>query len=87
MELISDVMEHLNEVKETTSYQKINIPLSIEEIDMLMNGLFEYIIRLASDNEIELTSLEKEKPLQSENLITNLECFLKTQKRIFELAS
>ena len=54
---------------------------------MLMNEMFEYTKNLASENAIELTSLEKKTPLQSENLITNLERFLKTHKRIFKLAS
>jgi hypothetical protein len=84
MELISDVMERLDE---TPNYEKINIPLSMEEIDMLMNGMFEYSKKLASDNEIELTSLEKETPSQSVNPIINLQRCLETQKRIFELAS
>ncbi|RWZ60643.1 hypothetical protein EQV77_04935 [Halobacillus fulvus] len=87
MELISDVMEHLDEVKRISNYEKINILLSMEEIVVLMNGMFEYTKKLASDNAIELTSLEKKKPSQSENLITILERFLKTQKRIFKLAS
>ncbi|MFX3636861.1 MAG: hypothetical protein ACE3L7_02280 [Candidatus Pristimantibacillus sp.] len=85
MELISDVMERFDEVKRI--HEKINIPLSMEEIDMLMNGMFEYTKILASDNGVELTSLEKETPSRSVNPIINLQCFLETQKRIFELAS
>ncbi|MEG0578079.1 MAG: hypothetical protein RR500_09520 [Bacilli bacterium] len=87
MELISDVMERLDEIKRIPNYENINISLSMEEIDMLMNEMFEYTKKLASVNAIELTSLEKKNPSQSENLITNLERFLKTQKRIIKLAS
>ncbi|WP_026906816.1 hypothetical protein [Paucisalibacillus globulus] len=86
-ELISDMMERLDEVKRIPNYEKINIPLSMQEIDLLMNGLFEYTNKLASDNAIELTGLEKKALLKSENLFTNLECFLKTQNRIFKLSS
>lgn len=85
IELISDVMERFDEVKRI--HEKINIPLSMEEIDMLMNGMFEYTKILASDNGVELTSLEKETPSQSVNPIINLQRCLETQKRIFELAS
>lgn len=87
MGIISDVMERLSELKKMhPNFEKINIVLSMEELDVLLNRMFEYTKKLAADNEIELTSLEKE-TLQSENPIINLQRCLETQKRIFELAS
>lgn len=86
-EIISDVMEHLNKLKEQSNFEKINIALSIEELDLLMNRMFEYTIKLATDNAIVLTSLEKETFSQSVNPIINLQSYLEAQKRIFELAS
>ncbi|EOP36201.1 hypothetical protein [Bacillus cereus] len=88
MEIISDVMERLGELKKMhPNFEKINIVLSMEELDVLLNRMFEYTKKLAADNAIELTSLEKETLPQSENPIINLQRCLETQKRIFELAS
>lgn len=87
MEIISDVMEHLGELKMQPNFEKINIVLSMEELDVLLNRMFEYTKKLAADNAIELTSLEKETPSQSMNPIINLQRCLETQKHIFELAS
>lgn len=87
MEIISDVMEHLGELKMQPNFKKINIALSMEELDVLLNRMFDYTKKLAADNSIELTSLEKETPSQSVNPIINLQHCLETQKRIFELAS
>lgn len=87
MEIISDVMERLGELKMHPNFEKINIVLSMEELDVLLNRMFEYTKKLAADNAIELTSLEKETPSQSENPIINLQRYLEAQKRIFELAS
>ncbi|MEY9870402.1 hypothetical protein ABIE66_005908 [Peribacillus sp. B2I2] len=87
MEIISDVMARLGELKMHPNFEKINIVLSMEELDVLLNRMFEYTKKLAADNAIELTSLEKETPSQSENPIINLQRYLEAQKRIFELAS
>ncbi|MBT2655356.1 hypothetical protein J7E81_08915 [Bacillus sp. ISL-18] len=84
MEIISYVMEHLGELKMHPNFEEINI---VQELAVLLNRIFEYTKKLAADNAIELTSLEKETPSQSENPIINLQRYLETQKRIFELAS
>lgn len=87
MEMISDVMAHLGELKMQPNFEKINIGLSIEEMSVLLNHIFEYTEKLAADNAIELTSLENEPASQTVNPIINLQVYLETQKRIFELAS
>lgn len=87
MEIISDVMEHSGELKIQPNFEKVNTALSMEELDVLLNRMFEYTKKLAADNAIELTSLEKETPSQSVNPINNLQRCLETQKCIFELAS
>lgn len=87
MEILSDMEEHLGELKMQPNYEKINIELSMGELDLFFNGgMFEYTKKLATDKAIKLTSLEKETS-QSVNPIINLERCLETQKRIFELAS
>ncbi|MEG9294982.1 hypothetical protein V6B33_00850 [Mangrovibacillus sp. Mu-81] len=87
MEIISDMMERLGELKIHPNSEKINIVLSVEELDVLLNQMFEYTQKLAGDNAIELTSREKETLSHSMNPIINLQHCLETQKRIFELAS
>lgn len=87
MEIISDTMEHLGELKMQSNFEKINIVLTMEELDVLLNRMFEYTIKLAADNSIALTSLEKETHSQSMNPIINLQRCLETQKCIFKLDS
>ena len=55
-----------------------------EELNVLVNRIYEYIIKLASDNAVELTDDELR---SSDNTILNLQNYLKAQKRIFEAAA
>lgn len=87
MEIITDVMARLGDLKMHSDSEKISIVLSTDELDVLVNLMFEYTKKLAADNAIKLTSLEKETPSQSENAIIKLQRNLEAQKRIFELAS
>ncbi|WP_018782167.1 hypothetical protein [Bacillus sp. 95MFCvi2.1] len=87
MEIITDLMARLGELKMHSDFEKISIVLSTDELDVFVNRMFEYTKKLAADNAIKLTSLEKETPSQSENTIINLQRYLEAQKRIFELAS
>lgn len=84
MEIISDMMECLGELKMHPNFEVI---LSIEELDVLLNRMYEYTKKLAVDNAVDLTSLEKETPSQAESPIINLQRILEIQKRIFEIAS
>lgn len=87
MEIITDLMARLGEMKMHSDFKKISSVLSTDELDVLVNGMFEYTKKLAADNSIKLTSLEKETPSQSENTIINMQRYLEAQKHIFELAS
>jgi hypothetical protein len=87
MEIITDLMTRLGELKMHSDLKKIRIELSTDELDVFVNRMFEYTKKLAADNAIKLTSLEKETPSQSKNTISNLQRYLEAQKRIFELAS
>jgi len=59
--------------------------LSTEELDVLVNRIFEYTEKLAKDNSIELTEDELNAQI-SDSTILNLQRYLKAQKRIFETA-
>ena len=81
MKSINRLMDALDELKQNKNYEKIKIELTTDELNVLVNRIYEYTIKLASDNAVELTDDE----LRSyDNTILNLQNYLKAQKRIFE---
>lgn len=83
LSLIEDLLESLDDLKKQENYETIRIELSTKDLDLLVNRLYEYTQKLASDNKIKLSRLEK-RPVNKNSTITSLEQYLKTQKRIFE---
>lgn len=71
-------------MKADKNYSKISIQLTSEELDVLVGRIYEYTLKLASDNEIEIAAddLEEEK-----DVIKNLQSYLKVQRRIFAEAA
>lgn len=71
-------------LKADKNYSKISIQLTSEELDVLVGRIYEYTMKLASDNEIEIAAddLEEEK-----DVIKNLQSYLKVQRRIFAEAA
>lgn len=81
---INALMNALEALKKHRNYEKISIQLSAEELEVLVGRIYEYTIKLAQDNSVELSDDE----LHSNNgAIINLQSYLKTQKRIFEAAA
>lgn len=83
---INDLMNCLENLKKHKDCEKISIQLSTEELDVLVNRIFEYTEKLAKDNSIELTEDEINTHI-SDGTILNLQRYLKAQKRIFETAA
>lgn len=81
MKSINRLMDTLEELKQDKRYEMLKIELTTEELDVLVNRIYEYTVKLASDNAVELTDDEKK---SSDNSILNLQRYLKTQKRIFK---
>ena len=81
IESINRLMDALEELKQDKRYEMLKIELTTEELDVLVNRIYEYTVKLASDNAVELTDDEKK---SSDNSILNLQRYLKTQKRIFK---
>lgn len=81
---INNLMSSLDALKTDKNYSKISIQLTSEELEVLIGRIYEYTLKLASDNEIEITAdeLGKEK-----DAIRNLQSYLKLQKRIFAEAA
>ena len=84
MKSINRLMDALDEPKQNKNYEKIKIELTTEELNVLVNCIYEYTIKLASENAVELTDDELR---SSDNTILNLQNYLKAQKRIFEAAA
>ena len=75
---IEKLMASLDELKQHKEYKKFKVELSTEDFGVLVS---DYTIHLAENNKVELTEAEQN---TTDNSITNLQNYLKTQKRIFE---
>lgn len=88
IEKINNLMATLEELKRHKDYEKISIQLTTEDLEVLVGRIYEYTIKLARDNEIELTEdelrISKE---QNTGTIINLQNYLNAQKRIFEIVA
>ncbi len=84
LKTIETLMNALEELKSYKDYEKYKIELSTDDLDVFVGRIYNYTIRLAEKNQVELTVQEKS---QSDNSILNLQNYLKTQKRIFEEAA
>lgn len=70
MKSINRLMDALEELKQDKRYEMLKIELTTEELDVLVNRIYEYTVKLASDNAVELTDDEKK---SSDNSILNLQ--------------
>lgn len=84
IDIINNLLSALEAMKKHKDYEKISIQLSAEELEVLVGRIYEYTIKLAEDNSVELSDEE----LNPKNgAIINLQSYLKAQKRIFEAAA
>lgn len=81
LETIETLMAALDKLKAHKDYEQFKIELSTEDLNVLVSRIYDYTIRLAENNQVELTEQERSK---TDNSIINLQNYLRTQKRIFE---
>lgn len=81
---INNLVNALEVLKKHKDYEKISIQLSAEDLEVLVGHIYEYTIKLAQDNSVELSDEELH---PNNGTIINLQSYLKTQKRIFEVAA
>lgn len=79
---INDLMKCLGALKEYKDYDKIRIQLTTEELEVLVGRIYDYTVKLAKDNDVELSDEDLLQKNNSDTII-NLEMYLKAQKRIF----
>lgn len=73
MESINCLMDSLEELKQNNNYEKIKIELTTEELSVLVNRIYEYTIKLAKDNSVDLADDELS---SSDNILLNLQKYL-----------
>lgn len=87
IEILTDLINSLDDLKMHSDNKKINLSLSFDELDIIGNLLYEYTNKLAADNDVTVIETENLTPFQQDKAIINLQYYLETQKRIFELSS
>lgn len=85
---IYNLMVALEKLKKYKNYHKISIQFTTPELEVLVGRIYEYTVKLAKDNAVELTD---DKLRASDNgnngAIIDLQKYLNAQKRIFETAT
>ena len=84
LQTIDNMMTALDQLKAHKDYEKFKVELSTEDLDVLVSRIYDYTIRLAENNQIELSEQERSR---TDNSILNLQNYLRTQKRIFKEAA
>lgn len=85
---INNLMEKLENLKTHKNYAKISIQLTTEDLAVLVGRIYDYTVKLANDNNIELTEDERQAVSNKKSdTIINLQNCLQAQKRIFEEAA
>jgi hypothetical protein len=88
IEKIDKLMAALEELKKHKDYEKISIQLTTEDLEVLVGRIYDYTIKLAKENDVELTEDElRTSRAKNTGTIINLQNYLKAQKRIFEEAA
>ena len=85
IDIINNTMDALEELKQHKNYEKISIQLATEDLEVLVGRIYEYTIKLAKDNDVELPEDElRTSQAKTVGTIINLQNYLKAQKRTFE---
>ena len=85
IDIINNTMDALEELKQHKNYEKISIQLATEDLEVLVGRVYEYTIKLAKDNDVELPEDElRTSHAKTVGTIINLQNYLKAQKKIFE---
>lgn len=82
---IDKLMGTLEELKKHKDYEKISILLTTEELEVLVERIYEYTIKFSDDNDVVLVADELNTvEMKNSGIIINLQNYLKAQKKIFE---
>ena len=84
---LDTLIEELNQMKERIGSSESEIVVSAEQLDTLMNIVFDYTRQLAKANSYKIVKLRKPEPDSTEEAIDGLQECLAIQKQIFATAS
>lgn len=75
---IKELIDCIEELKKHKDYEKIQIQLSVDELDVLVNQIWVYTLKLANSNNFNI-----EKQVSCGDAIKNLHHYLYIQRDIF----
>jgi hypothetical protein len=87
LDIINSLISALDEIRENFDGGKISIEFSMEQLDTLVNLVFDYTQKLAEANSVEFTEVQKTETMTAENAVVGLRYYLDLQKQIFESAA
>ena len=87
IDTINCLVSDLNTIKENYDSGMIKIDFTTEQLDTLVNLVFNYTRKLAEANSIEFIELREPVYSSEEKTLVDLQRYLKVQKQIFEMAS
>ena len=86
-ETIDDLMTMLKEMQGSKKYAKKKMQFSLEETITFLNLIFEYTLKLAADNHVDLLPEEIGSCRGRTDMVVDLQAFLKLQQKIFDEAA
>lgn len=84
IDTINGLLENLEALKQHKDYEKIQIQMTTEDLEILVNRICEYTRKLAQDNQVDLTRDEMRACDKQDGVLVHLQTYLEAQKRIFE---
>lgn len=81
---INSLLENLEALKQHKDYEKIQIQMTTEDLEVLVNRICEYTRKLAQDNQVALTRDEMRACDKQGGVLVHLQTYLEAQKCIFE---
>ena len=88
LDKIDNLMDAMEAMKKHKDYEKISIQLTAEEMEGLVAHIYEYTIKLAHDNDVELSEEElNTAEMKNSGTIINLQNYLRAQRRIFSVVA
>ena len=86
-EYASSNLVDLDSIKDNYDGGKIRIDFSTEQLDALVNLVFDYTRKLEKVSSVEMSELEEPIPASGDKTMIDLRNYLEAQKRIFEKVS
>jgi len=87
IDIINKLISDLDEVKKFNDKGKLYIEFSSEQLETLVDMVFDYTKILAETNSVELDNLEKPEFDSADNTIFDIRHYLEFQKQIIEKAA